>query len=69
MVSVGLCYIHSTKPSLLLTPWKISSSKLTVSEFSPDPLISYFLCLVSDHISDLALELPFSIADRVLAYL
>ena len=68
MVSVGLCYNRSTKPSLLLTPWKISSSKLTVWEFSLDPLISYSLCLVSGHISDLALELSFAMADRVLAY-
>ena len=37
--------------------------------FSPDPLISLSLCLVSEHILDLALGLSFSTADRVLAYL
>ena len=39
------------------------------SENSPDPLIAYSLCLVSGHISDSALELSFTMTDRVLAYL
>ena len=46
----------STKPSLLLTPSEISSRKFTFS-----------LYLVFGHISDLALELPFSMANGVLA--
>ena len=34
-----------------------------------DPLISYSLCLVFGHISDLALKLSLSMAHKVLAYL
>ena len=53
--------------SLLLG--KSHQASLQSESFSPDPLISYFLYLVSGHIWDLALELSFSMGDRVLAYL
>ena len=68
MVSVGLCYNLPQNFLCSLLLGKSLQASLQ-SEVSPDPLNSLSLCLVSGHISDLALELSFSMADRVLPYL
>ena len=60
LLIVRLCYNRSQKPSLLFTPWE---SHLRNLRISLDPLFSYSLCLVSGHISDLALELSFSMTE------
>ena len=65
---LGCVTILSTKTSAPYSLENLIKQPYSL-RISPDPLISYSLCLVSGHISDLALELSFSMADRVLAYL
>ena len=66
------CVIIIYKTLTFSVPYSLENliKQAYILRVSPDPLISYSLCLVSGQISDLALKLSFSTnKDKVLAYL